>query len=160
MISGVQVIVDTDILEAIADTAQRSPKLMQTAYERATRRLRRRLLDTLMNEPDSPDQPLKWKSEKQRRYVMRKLTLENNLPYRRTHSLSRAWRVVLTPGQGGAIMEAYNDAPQARFVQGVDQQPFLVKWPYAPKVIEDYRVEANEVLIQVWFTVSDPYAGV
>jgi hypothetical protein len=36
-------------------------------------------------EPPPPSYPIKWDSEKQRRYVMAKLRKENNLPHTRTH---------------------------------------------------------------------------
>jgi hypothetical protein len=160
MISGVQVTVDDDILLAIADTARKSPRLMQTAYERNTRRLRARLLADLRDAPGPPDYPLEWKSRKQQRFVMRKLREEGNLPYVRTGTLSANWRVTLTPDTAGSIMEVSNDTPYARFVQGDDQQPFLLKWPSVGMVISDYRVEAEDVLIETWFTVSDPTAGV
>jgi hypothetical protein len=162
MISGVQVTVDADVLIAIADTARKSPKLMATAYDRATRRLRKRLIDDLSVEPPKPTYPLRWKSDKQRRYVMAKLRAENNLPYQRTGALIKAWKVVLTPDADGSIMTVSNNAPAARYVVGDDQQPFHIDtgWPSAARVIADYRVEAENVLIDTWFTVSDPTAGV
>lgn len=152
----VKVIVDTDILQAIAEQAQKTPKLMQTAYDRATRRLRSRIVETLSTEPGPPQYPIRWKSQKQRRYVMAKLREEGNLPYQRTHALSEGWKAAIEQDGSGGIMTVTNKSPVAQYVQGDYAQPFhLGRWPQAGDVISDARVEAEEVLIQTWFTVTD-----
>lgn len=158
----VKVTVDTDILDAIADTAQKSPKLMQTAYDRATRRLRTRIVNTLTAEPGPPVYPIRWKSEKQRRYVIAKLREDDNLPYQRTHALSAGWKAVIEPDGEGGIMTVSNKSPIAQFVQGDYAQPFHLQsgWPQVGNIISDARVEAESILIDVWWTVTDPSAGV
>lgn len=157
------VTVSTDVLDAIDEAARQSPKLMATAFKRATGRLRSRMLAELRKEPDLPSHPLRWASERQRRYVMAKLRAENNLPYQRTGRLLRAWDVDFEPDGAGGLFVVSNDATDsdgkayARWVVGDDAQMMHLDtgWVQGAEVVSDYRVEAEEVLIQTWFTVAD-----
>lgn len=158
----IKVTVDIDILLAIEDAASKSPVLMKTAYKRATGRLRSRLLADLKVEPGSPVYPIRWKTQKQRRYVMAKLRREGNLPYDRTHKLANNWKVDIYGDGNGGILEARNDTPYLEFVSGIWAQPFHLDtgWQSYEKIISDYRVEAESVLIETWFAIADPTAGV
>lgn len=158
----ITVTVDTDILDAIAETARQSPRRMQTAYHRATVRLRKRLLDALQAEPGAPSYPIRWKSQRQKRAVLRKLRLAGNLPYQRSHALVKQWKVALLSDGTGGILEATNASPYVDWVQGDFTQPFHLDtgWPQAGALLSKYRVEAEEVLIQTWFTINDDLAGV
>lgn len=152
-----KVIVATDVLDAIDDAAMKSPKLMQTAFRRATRRLRARILADLRDEPNAPNYPLRWKSERQRRYVMAKLRKDNNLPYKRTGKLLAGWRVEFEPDADGGLLVVENDTLYARYVVGDDAQPFHLDtgWVQGANVVSDYRVIAEDVLIETWFTIAD-----
>jgi hypothetical protein len=152
-----KVTVATDVLDAIDDAARQSPKLMQTAFRRATKRLRSRMLADLRKTPGRPHYPLRWKSDKQRRFVMAKLRAEGNLPYQRTGKLEAGWYVEFEPDASGGLFVVGNDAAYARYVVGDDAQPFHLQtgWVQGADVVSDYRVEAEEVLIQTWFTVAD-----
>lgn len=158
----VQVRVDTDILEAFADTARNAPALTATAYNRATRRLRKQLLDRLRNEPGKPVYPLAWKSERQRTFVMAKLRESGALPYKRTGTLLNGYRVELIANEDGGILQVTNKVPYARFVIGDEAQPFHLqtKWPQLATTVSEFEQMAIDVLIDTWFTVSDPTAGV
>lgn len=157
-----QITVPTDVLDAIRETAQRSPKLMQTAYERATRRLRKQILDSLREEPGRPHYPLRWKSDKQRRYVMAMLRESGNLPYDRTGALLKAWDVRLEDDGDGGIMVVENTADSARYVVGDDAQPYHLDtgWIQGADVVSEFRPIAEDVLIETWYTIADPFAGV
>lgn len=72
-----------------------------------------------------PTYPLRWKSDKQRKYVMAKLRSEGNLPYRRTGAFAKAWESEI---KGNSISIA-NTATEkgtfiAPFIIGSFQQPF------------------------------------
>lgn len=157
-----KITVPTDVLDAIRDTAQKSPKLMQTAYERSTRRLRKQILDTLREEPGKPKYPIRWKSERQRRYVLAKLREEGNLPYDRTGALLKAWDVRVENDGTGGIMVVENTSPNAAYVVGDDAQPYHLDtgWVQGADVVSEFRPIAEDVLIDTWYTVSDPFAGV
>lgn len=52
----------------------------------------------VMRTPGStPTYPIKWDSDKQRRYVLAMLREADNLPYRRTNALPRAWDIQKLP---------------------------------------------------------------
>jgi hypothetical protein len=89
-----------------------------------------RLFDRVIRyQPPAPDYPIKWKSERQRRYVLAKLKRERNLPYKRTGQYARGWEVSITLERGVVSIVAIHEWDGARFVGGEDQQPFLTKWP-------------------------------
>lgn len=159
---SVKITVDTDILDAIAEGVRQSPKLMQVAYDRNTRRLRSRMIKELSTEPRASQPPIRWKSAKQRRAVMRKLRLMGMEDgYIRSHALSKAWKADLRPDGTGGIMTITNKTPYVEFVQGDWAQPFHLDtgWPQAGDIFSRYRVEAENVLIQTWFTITDDFAG-
>ena len=78
--------------------------------------------------PSKPNYPLRWKSDKQRKYVMARLRKEDNLPYQRTNKLVEMWDYS-RKGQYQATI--FNDAKDpltgrfyAPFVISTWQQPF------------------------------------
>lgn len=158
----VNVQIDADVLDAIADAALRSPKLMQVAFNRQTTRLRRRILDELTTEPPKPTYPLRWRSERQRRFVMAKLREEGNLPYQRTGALLDGYAVrFVAEGNGGAL-QITNDTPYAEYVVGDSAQPFHLDngWVQVADVVAQYEPIVEEALIQTWWTVVSPDGGI
>ena len=67
--------------------------------------------------PKSQRMRIRWRSERQRRYVLAK----GRLPYRRTGWLAKQWFVTPT---GNAQVVVRNKARYAAFVVGKAQQPF------------------------------------
>lgn len=159
---SVTVTIPTDVINAINEQIAETPALMARAYTRAASRLKSRMLDELRTMPGPPHYPLRWKSERQRRYVMWLLKSQNNLPYQRTGELSRAWEVNIASSEDGGSITVENDTPYAQFVQGDSAQPFHLDtgWPQAAPIISKYAEEAEEVLIQTWYTVTDIFGGV
>lgn len=167
----VLVTVDTDILDAIAETAQRSPKLMQTAFKRNVSRLRSRILDDLTQDPGpvvyaarsaSGAPMLRWKSRKQQIAYHRSNGFGKGIPYQRSGDLQAGYRVTPIADDNGGILQVTNTTPYANFVVGDDAQPFHLDtgWRQVGTAIANYREEAEDVLIQTWFTVADATAGV
>lgn len=154
----VDVMVDLDILDALSDAAKQAPGLTKTAYRRAVGRFKGRILQRLQVRPGSPKYPLDWQSDKQRRYVMAKLRRENNLPYKRTDKLINSYDVELVEDtSGGAILQVTNSDPKARWVVGDDTQRMHLQtgWVQIADVVSDARKEAEDLLIETWFTVVD-----
>lgn len=159
---SVTLTVDADILEAIDVAARDAPKLMQTAYDRQTRRLRSQLKEELAAYPPQPKYPLRWKSDRQRRYVMALLRRTNNLPYKRTNRLGKGWKVTVVSDNANGVLMVENEVSYARFVQGDDAMPYHLdtQWPQLAPIISEFREQAEERLIQTWFSIIDPRAGV
>lgn len=152
--------IDTDILDAINDAARKAPGLTATAYGRQITRQKSALLKKLRTEPGSPKYPIRWTSERQRRFVMAKLKREGNLPYRRTGGLVNAWDVSFDGATGEVSVT--NPVPSAVYVVGEMQQAMHkdTGWYSYQDVLADAVVLAEEILIQTWFTLADPTAGV
>lgn len=153
-----------DILGAWAEGARAAPGLMKTASRRNLSRFKSRVLLRLRDEPPKltrANYPLRWKSARQRRYVMMKLRQENNLPYQRTHTLSEAWDVVLELTSEGGTFYAVNDTPYVQYVVGDYQQPFHIDngWQPAAQQIVAAEEELSELLIETWYTVVDGFVG-
>jgi hypothetical protein len=126
---------DVDVLALIQRELENArPKVRRLMFRVATGPAVLKTLRGLMVEPGKPTYPIRWQSEKQRRYVMAKLTREKNLPYMRTHRLAQGWTAVV--GEGMTIQFVNRDK-SALFVQGKYQQIMHKgRWPYAPSAIE------------------------
>lgn len=157
----VEVQVDIDVLIAVREAAIKAPRLMGLAYDRALRRIKPRILADIQAAPppNTPaDYPLRWKSQKQRRFVMAKLRRENNLPYQRTGALQKSWRLRTVYSDGAGVLSLESDDPKATFVQGDDQQPMFIDsgWPNIADVITKYDEQLTDILIDTWATVVVP----
>lgn len=153
----VGVAISDDIFGELADASKRFPGIYNTAVKRNIVRVINRMLTELRDEPGPPKYPLRWKSERQRRYVMAKLSEEGNLPYKRTHKLSKSWRAdVVFTDEGGTFSVSNNDTSSI-YVQGDYQQPFHLDtgWPAAAPIISKYADILEDVLIDTWFTIVD-----
>lgn len=159
---AMQVTVDTDILKAIADGARQSPGKMRTAYRRNVGRLKGRILARLKVIPPPPKYPLRWKSERQRRAYFATDGFGAGIPYQRTNRMVNSYDVRMVDTAEGAIISVTNTDPKAQFVVGDWAQPFHLDtgWVQMGSVISDARKEAEEILIQTWYTVVSEFAGV
>lgn len=147
------------VLDAIKRELADSPrKVGEIAQKVAKSPPAQAMLVDLKTEPGKPTYPLRWKSQRQRRYVMAKLRRENNLPYKRTHDLSRAWRIAaFVPELGVAEIILINDTPSAQFVQGKYQQPFHIDtgWQNVQTVNLRYESAITGEYLQEWNNVFD-----
>lgn len=78
--------------------------------------------------PSKPKYPLRWKSDKQRKYVMARLRKEDNLPYRRTNNMAETWDYSRKGQYQATIYNEAKDPLTGRFIApfliGAWQQPF------------------------------------
>jgi hypothetical protein len=153
----IDVTVDDDIIQAIEGTLKIAPGLMKTAYKRNVGRLRSRILATLKVEPKKPSYPLRWKSDRQRRAFFATNGFGGGIPYQRSGKLLASYDVQVNDIGDGGIISITNSDPKARFVIGDDAQPMHIDtgWRQVAPVASDARVEAENILIDTWFTVTD-----
>lgn len=153
----IESVVDIDIVKAYRDLARDLPKVTQRAFKGIIQRHSTKIIRELSTEPGSPRYPLRWKSDRQRRYVMAKLRREGNLPYQRTHKLAKSWRADIRATGAEGWLEIRNDTPDARFVQGDDVQPFHLDtgWPQAAEVFVKYEELMVDDLIQTWYALVE-----
>lgn len=161
----------TDIIDAINQTIAQSPALMLTSYKRNTTRLLSRWKAALRIQPASAQNyyPVHWKSAKQRRAFFATNGFGGGIPYQRTGALARGWQGSVDAAEDGGALTVYNTAPEAGYVYGDfgnPRQPMFdgltggVPWLDPFTVSAPYFDEAEEVLIQTWFTIVDEKAGV
>ena len=140
------------------------PALVGTIPERYADALRAeaepvtaRLLDQLRVTPPRPRYPLRWTSERQRRFVMAKLREQGDLPYRRTGAYAGGYRIDarIAPRRGSVTLR--NETPYAPFVggrldTGAWQQGFHVDtgWPTAAPSAERASIELIGLARRVW----------
>jgi len=114
----------------------------------------RRMNRTLQLLPGKPKYPIRWASDKQRRYVMAKLRERNNLPYRRTGKLARGWQVLsaFDAKSDSGTLTVENPASIAKYIYGPEQQPFHqdTGWPDFAKWVEQEQERAVNDLMGVW----------
>lgn len=162
MLSEVELTVPADVFDAIGEQAMRTPNLMATAVKRTVRARRRIILRRLRDEPGQPKYPIRWASARQRRAFFATNGFGRGIPTVRTGKLLRGWQVDSTINTRGGSITARNDVPYMQFVQGENQQPMHIDtgWVYAPKVLVEEEEHLEEALIETWYTISDPFAGV
>lgn len=135
----ISVEVDLNALASAVRELDRVVPLFEAYLERkVVPRVDQRTIGRLKDMPPSPDYPLVWKSEKQRRYVMAKLRRENNLPYKRTGRLVEGWAVRLAKGPSSYKIEVLNPAGKVLdYVagEGEPRQPMFPKWYVYPDIL-------------------------
>jgi hypothetical protein len=151
-----------DILQAYGDTFRKAPKLTALSFKRQAQRIGAPILAELRVEPPKWTGKRRWKSEKQRRAFFATDGFGKGIPYERTHELRDGWHLVVDIDESGGVFGIANDAPHMRFVQGDDAQPMHLDsgWGQEGTIVAKHRPEAEDRLIETWYTANDPYAGV
>ncbi|MFO7323996.1 MAG: hypothetical protein DIU68_019885 [Chloroflexota bacterium] len=97
------------------------PVLFGDAMQAASQKVKPLFDENMRKEPPpltDADYPLAWTSLRQARFVKRKLRLEGNLPYRRSHLLSTSWQFLYRQHRFRAEIEMNNPDPKASYVLG------------------------------------------
>lgn len=165
---GIEIQLPTDVIDAINEQAQQTPKLMATAYRRATSRLKSRWLTALRKEPPAASRfyPIHWQSAKQRAAFFATNGFGGGIPSTRSGVLSQGWQIDIDTADDGGAIVVHNDVPYARYVIGDDRQAMFdggtggIPWLEPNDVNSEFLDEAEDVLIETYFTVADPFAGV
>lgn len=166
-ITGVQLQIDTDVLDAVTYTANNAPGLMATAYKRQIRSLRGRLLARLKVYPkDLPELPFIWsydpvKQGRARRWWfahLREIGAPPGGRYQRTGALAEAWHVIADSSDYSGILAVENDAPGAIYVQGDYQVPshYATGWENVTDLISEFQEKASNEIADIWLTVVMP----
>lgn len=146
-----------DIYEAVAYTAaQARPRLRQKMFNIINGPTARVIILGLSTEPSSPDYPINWSNSKQRKAVMRKLRLSNNIPYARSHKEVQGWSMVLLNlSESSGLIGIQNKTPYTDWVQGENQQRYLYKWPLARQIIRDNESDMEEEVSTAWLEATE-----
>lgn len=155
MVEGLVIGIDKRDIASIEQAFQKAPRTMNLFVNRTLKEdVERRMRAKLQTNPPPPRYPLKWKSERQRKYVMAKLRAENNLPYQRTGALIAAWEFNANTSEVGGLIEIVNPSPVARYVFGADRQPMFPHWYDADRILLEEQQYVTEVLEDTWFLIN------
>lgn len=155
-----------DILDAIEDGARLAPGRFKNDVPRYLSRFKSRNLIKIRRQiPPRLTQanyPLRWRSRRQQRFVMKKLRSENNLPYDRSGLLEDSYDIIVRLDNNGGTFLLINTAPHAPFVIGDYQQPFHIDngWQAIAKQSNELVDELENGLIDTYLTAVDPFAGI
>lgn len=179
-----QVIVDTDVLEALREAAKNAPRTVDVFVNKTVKRdIGRRILDEMGQMPGSPRHPILWMESRhpedigkppntrygyysrQKAAYFATRGFGRGIPYTRTGGLVRAWRVDYESGRDTGLLTAINDAPAAPFVYGPYQQPFHANtgWPGMgdlDQIFLEISERATNMLIDGWYSIVEPGKGV
>jgi len=165
-ISGIQLQIDTDVLDAVAYTANNAPGLMATAYKRQIRSLRGRLLQRLRLIPQNvPDLPFIWSYDPAAQARARRWYFANKVPkgskggrYQRTGAMAEAWDVLADATDYSGILAIDNPAKGAEYVYGPKQVPshYATGWENVDDVISEFQEQATDEVIEIWGTIVAP----
>ena len=156
---------DEIVFEALEDALERAPKTIQATVDGPIMtRLNDTLLTQLRTAPGPPRYPLKWRSEKQRRFVMAKLRRENNLPYKRkSPGLVDGWELETAFEVDSGGISLIHPWDGIRFVVGPlgsdVRQPMFPHWFDADALLESAAGDAEDILVQSWFAILDTPIG-
>lgn len=98
------------VRKGLADLGAEIPKIARKDIYDMMREIRK----TMRTPGRPPTYPIRWDSDKQRRFVLAMLRAKGNLPYHRTNALPSGWQIeAVTNGY-----RLYNPAPAAVYVYG------------------------------------------
>lgn len=151
---------DTQALDGLIAFVDQFDDVAFEAFEETVADIQPALLAELRDTPGKPKYPLRWASDKQRKFVMAKLRAEGNLPYQRTGKLAAAWTVDIERNGSTFAMVVQNPATAAPFVYGSlaqnrsaalrFQQPFHqdTGWQAATDTVAFWQNAVNEDFAQ------------
>lgn len=151
----------TDVLNALRDEMQKAPKLVQGGFRRLANQSRQRTLGRVTKAPPKWTGKRRWNSERQRKAYFATNGFGGGIPSQRTGRLQAGWEMNIDIDDEGGVIELFNDAPEARYVQGDDAQLMHLDsdWPQAaPIATEEFDI-LEDNMIDLFFLIADPNEG-
>lgn len=151
---------DTQALDGLIAFVEQFDDVAYMAFEETVADIAPPMIAELETEPPKPTYPLRWKSDKQRKFVMAKLRAEGNLPYRRTGKIRQSWVTELVRNGASFSFIVANTAPASVFLYGSlaqnrtaalrFQQPFHqdTGWQAATDTVSYWQNALNEDFAQ------------
>ncbi len=156
-----KVTVDLAPLIAIEKRGRAMPRLLRTAVRREIGRIASDAIEEVSTPLGAHKRPTDWQVPKQRRFWFWALKMGVITWAGRTGALSKAWKAIIKIDDNGGLFSISNNRPEKAYVQGVFQQRMHVGvWVNEEVIIPKYRVIAQGKLIEVYMTVSNPFANV
>ncbi len=143
--SSVNIELDLSALDDLPNAVQHGLTLFnQDMKANVMPKLQRRLINILRVYPKGAKHPIQWTSERQRRFVMAKLTREDNLPYQRSGRFGQSWEGKVEWGDLSGSTTITNTSGIGQFMVGDRQQGFHKNtgWISAEEKAEAFMDEA------------------
>lgn len=148
--------------KVLNDLTQQIAKAPTTLNIYVTTQIRKTVEDFVIRELvnvniSKPTYPLRWKSEKQRRYVMAKLRKAGNLPYKRTGKFQKSWKVTAVKDKSGGVISVSNDSGITEYVAGssAERQPMFPQWYHYEDTLLKAENIATDLAINAWFDIVE-----
>lgn len=153
---GIDIDVSAYLASEIEDVAQGLVNKMNAAVRTQLSPLQAKMTDVMSKEPPVWRKKRRWNSERQRIYVIAMLRKQKNLPYRRTHTLSKSWKSSLKATGAGGELKLENSKPSAQFVQGNRAQLMHLDsgWPQIKTHKKAFHDEARDIVVSCWHEVN------
>ncbi len=158
MVFSADVKIDVAVFNDIQDKAINGPKEYFVIYGNAVSAIGNQTMQILSTEPGKPKYPIRWTSERQRKFVMAKLRKMGQIPYIRTGKYAKAWEWFAKSTQSGGLFVIQNTAktsrgePLEQYVQGIHQQGFHkdTGWVSTEPTLQKAGQKAELLLITGW----------
>lgn len=157
-----EITVDTDIFDAIIETARDAPRAVDALVNRSLRRdTEQRLIPQLQEEPGPVVYPIMWTSERQRKAFFATDGFGAGIPTRRAGRTRMGWMLVgLVTEQGAGSLAVENNEYAAQFVYFPHQQQFHANtgWMGEERITELVFEESEtlaDALIVAWESIVD-----
>jgi len=155
------VVVDTDVLDALRETARQAPRAYQAFVNGTVRRAALQEVRARLAEYPGPvKHPFEFATAKSRRYYF--WLRKGKGPYRRTGHLLESWTIEVQASVTDGFITAVNTASYAQWVIGDRQVPGHrnTGWYRASDELVETSVYINNMLIDGWYSISEPGKGV
>lgn len=164
MFARATVTVDQSVLDFIAQSAAKAPKRLQEQMRTRLSATKPRLIAKVSIYPPERDASdhVRWKSKRQQRAFYATQGFGRGIPTFRTGATANLWDISLTQTDTGGIVTLSNSSSYAPYVVGDDQQPFHYDqgWQTIDVLAESIADDVEAEVINTWFAVTDPDAGV
>jgi len=169
MTYSVDVFTDLDVMEAYTEAVRRAPGFMETQSKRLIQRRQSQIKSEFLVAPPLPTLPFVWSLDPEKNANARRYYFANKVDrgskggrYPRTGALLEGFDIIVDVSEGTGVFTITNDVPGAEFVIGFKQVPSHAASGWGN--IDDIAVKFSELvtddLINLWFTATDPFAGV
>ncbi len=104
----------TGLIKTLDQAQELSFRLLQDTF----REIEPQLRDELNTTPNKVKYPIQWTSDKQRKAFFASNGFGKGIPYKRTGTLNRSWRLFVAREPNGGKIVILNTAPYSKFVVG------------------------------------------
>lgn len=160
---------DSDVIEGIQQALGKFPSLMGTALKRQEGRLSQNLRKRFVAAvPGPPRYPFVWSLNHAANMRARRWYFANRVPkgsrggtYQRTGKLVKSYEVTIKLSDLENNIMVSNPSRGELYTLG-ERQIYghqRTGWPKRDDIIADFAVDAQNIVVETWYTVVDEFAG-